>query len=45
MKNYARFRQFIAAFTRLIDEAGNDESAILAPAAAGKNRPRMNAGG
>ncbi len=29
MKNHARFRQFIAAFTRLIDETGNDEPAIL----------------
>jgi predicted metal-dependent enzyme (double-stranded beta helix superfamily) len=30
MKNSARFRQFIAAFTRLVEEAGSDEPRMLA---------------
>jgi predicted metal-dependent enzyme (double-stranded beta helix superfamily) len=29
MKNYARFRQFIADFTRLLEASGSDEPAIL----------------
>lgn len=29
MKNYARFRQFIADFTRLVEHSGSDEPAIL----------------
>ncbi len=29
MKNHARFRQFIADFTRLVEQSGRDEAAIL----------------